>query len=100
MKFLRIAAVAAFVMHIGNNVWGQTSPQTFNSNGTFIIPAGVASITIEAWGGGGGGGGSSSNNNGGSGGGGGGYTSRTFAVTPGQSIPYTVGTGGAGGRGQ
>ncbi|WP_044117959.1 T9SS type A sorting domain-containing protein [Alkaliflexus imshenetskii] len=78
---------------------GDMKVETFTTpgNGTWTVPAGVTQITVEAWGGGGGGGGSNSNNNGGSGGGGGGYATYTITVTPGQSIPYTVGAGGSGG---
>jgi len=72
--------------------------ETFNSPGdsTFTVPAGVTSIVVECWGGGGAGGGSTSNMKGGSGGGGGGYTTAILKVTPGQSIPYTIGAGGIG----
>ena len=79
---------------------GQTISQTFTTPGTatFIVPAGVTSLTVESWGGGGGGGfGRSTNGAAGGGGGGGGYTLSTIAVTPGASISYTVGAGGAGG---
>lgn len=43
--------------------------QLFTSNGTFTVPAGVYSFTVQCWGGGGGGGGlGTSNTNGGNGG--------------------------------
>lgn len=77
--------------------FGQT--QTFNSSGTFVVPAGVTSITVQVWGAGGAGGGSTSDGNSGAGGGSGGYSYGTLAVTPGTSIPYIVGTGGAGSTG-
>ncbi|MFN8346823.1 MAG: T9SS type A sorting domain-containing protein [Spirosomataceae bacterium] len=69
---------------------------TTTGSGNFTVPPGVTSITIEAWGGGGAGNytvglGVTGN---GSGGGGGGYRSATLTVTPGQVIPYSVGTGG------
>ncbi len=75
--------------------------QTYNgpASGTFVVPAGVTSITVEAWGAGGGGGGSNSNNNGGSGGGSGAYVTGTFAVVPLSNINYFVGIGGTGGPG-
>ena len=41
---------------ISNSGFGQT-PQSFTSSGTFVVPAGVTSLTVEAWGSGGGGGG-------------------------------------------
>lgn len=73
-----------------------TENLTTTGSGTWYVPCGVTSITVEAWGGGGAGGGSNSNTNGGSGGGSGAYTSRTFAVTEFQAIAYTIGTGGTG----
>ena len=69
-------------------------------NGTYAVPAGVTSIQIECWGGGGGGGGakqSGCSQAGGSGGGGGAYSITTVAVTPGQNIVVTNGTGGGAG---
>lgn len=82
-----------------NTVFGQ-SPYIDNTPGgpeSFIVPAGVTSITVSVWGAGGGGGGSSINGDGGSGGGGGGATTRIIAVTPGDTFTYSVGSGGAGG---
>lgn len=62
------------------------------------VPPNAISATIEIWGAGGAGGGSQNNNRGGSGGGGGGYTTVIdITVVPGQTINYTVGTGGNGG---
>ncbi len=63
---------------------------------TYVIPQGVTSITVQAYGGGGAGG----SNNGahgdssGSGGGGGAYTSTTLSVTAGATYYVTVGAGG------
>lgn len=70
----------------------------FVANGSWTVPAGVTSITIEVWGGGGGGGGNTTTSDGGGGGGGGAY-SRTanIPVTVGEVCTVTVGTGGAGG---
>lgn len=76
------------------------SPFTDNTNNgteTFTVPTGVTSVTVQIWGGGGGGGGSSTSGSGGSGGGGGGYSTKTFTVTAGDNITYTIGTGGAAG---
>ncbi len=69
--------------------------QTFTSSGTFTVPNGVTSITVEAWGAGGGGS-TITNNSGlrGGGGGGGAYASSIVAVTPGNSYSVVVGTGG------
>ncbi|MFA5647198.1 MAG: hypothetical protein WC951_02710 [Bacteroidales bacterium] len=79
---------------LSSGVVGQAITETYNTTGTFTVPAGVTEITVEVWGAGGGGGGSNSNNAGGSGGGGGGYALQVFSVTPGQVIPYSVGAGG------
>lgn len=62
--------------------------------GTYVVPAGVYRLYVEAWGGGGGG---LSSGYGGAGGGGA-YGSAKFTVTPGQNIAYTVGSGGAAGN--
>ncbi|WP_342446969.1 glycine-rich domain-containing protein, partial [Flavobacterium denitrificans] len=71
------------------------SPATFNSSGTFTVPAGVTSITVECWGGGGAGGMNNETYKNGGGGGGGGYSKTTnITVTPLQSYSITVGTGG------
>lgn len=80
------------------------------TEGNFVVPAGVNVIVVSFGGGGGGGasaGGSTANTDvypglNGAGGGGGGGSAATIqnlliAVTPGQSIPYVVGQGGAGG---
>lgn len=74
--------------------------QTFSTAGahTFTVPAGVFSITVEAWGAGGGGGFSSGNKAAGGGGGGGGYTRRIVNVSPGEIININVGQGGNGGN--
>lgn len=65
----------------------------YNSTDTWIAPAGVFEVTIEAWGGGGAG----NSGNAGGGGGGGAYTRGTVSVTPGE--PYTVTVGAAVGSG-
>ncbi len=78
--------------------------ETFESNGTFTVPAGVTSITVEVWGGGGAGGpgGASQNYTGywtytaGGGGGSGGYAKSMFTVTPGATYSIVVGAGGSG----
>lgn len=71
--------------------FGQTTQLPFNSSGSFTVPAGVTSITVEAWGGGGS---SGSNSRSSGGGGGGAYTRGTITVTPGQILAVTVGLGG------
>jgi len=78
------------------------------TTGSWTVPCGVTSITVELYGGGGGGGGGGDGSNGGvfcgdnrggGGGGGGAYSSRTINVTPGTSFTYAVGGGGCGGAG-
>lgn len=73
--------------------------QTFTSNDTFVVPAGVTSLLVEACGGGGGGGGGGTGSGSGGGGGGGGAPvfSRVVTVVPGETITIVIGTGGAGG---
>jgi hypothetical protein len=74
--------------------------QTFTSNGTFTVPAGVTTVQVEAWGAGGAGGGVSgtTTNARAAGGGSGGTFTRNTAVTviPLSIISVTVGTGGVG----
>jgi hypothetical protein len=74
---------------------------TFTTPGasTFVVPANVTLMLAACWGGGGGGEGNFSGTRGGGGGGGGAYASKSIAVTPGQVIDYTVGTGGSAGGG-
>lgn len=71
--------------------------QVYNTPGisTFTVPAGITSITVEAWGGGGGGKNAAAAAQ--AGGGGGAYSKSTLVVTPGSIITFTVGTGGAAG---
>ena len=71
-------------------------------NGTWTVPAGVSSVTIEAWGAGGAGGSAycavatANTQLRGGGGAGGSFASTTTTVTTGQVINYTVGAGGIG----
>lgn len=76
---------------------GQAQNQTFTSDGTFIVPAGVTTITVKVWGAGGGGGHSDDGNSGqsaaGGGGGGGGFRTGTISgLTGGEQITIVVGT--------
>lgn len=70
----------------------------FSGTGTWTVPAGVTSVSVEAWGSGGGGG-NGNGANGGGGGGGAGYCNKVVAVTPGDTFTYTIAVGGAGGVG-
>ncbi|MDD5150016.1 MAG: choice-of-anchor D domain-containing protein [Flavobacterium sp.] len=64
---------------------------TFSVTGTWICPAGVTSVTVEAWGGGGAGGGATGYPAAGGGGAGGAYVkNNSLSVTPGASYTITV----------
>lgn len=65
---------------------------TRTTSGTFNVPAGITSLSVNALGGGGGGQGGS-----GAAGGGGEYAAATVPVTPGETLTVTIGTGGLGG---
>lgn len=89
-----------FLLIVTSITRGQ-STQTYPSTGSFVTPAGVTTVKVEAYSGGGGGGrGGSSSKNGGGGGGGGAYTvNNAMAVVPGTSYSLTIGTGGSGSTG-
>ena len=70
---------------------------TSGTGNSFDVPAGVTSVTIEAWGAGGGGGAGGSSGLGGAGGGGG-YATATFAVSDTDTLTIDVGGGGGGGN--
>lgn len=72
--------------------------QTFTSQGanSYVVPAGVTSLTLKAWGGGGGSGAGGATGVGGAGGGGG-YGTSTITVTPGETLTVYIGGGGTGG---
>jgi hypothetical protein len=72
---------------------------TFTSSGTWVCPALVTSVTVQAWGGGGAGGGPNTDNTGGGGGAGGQFVTSTVSVTPGNTYTVTVGAGGTGVQG-
>lgn len=65
--------------------------ETYTTDGTFYVPAGVTEITIEVWGAGGAGGSGSIKTGGG---GGGGYSRRVLSVKPGQPLAVYIGIGG------
>ncbi|MDD4964971.1 MAG: hypothetical protein PHI11_13750 [Gallionella sp.] len=71
---------------------------TLLASGSWTAPAGVTSVTVEAWGGGGAGGGATTNNGTFTGGGGAGgqYASKVVSVVPGTAYVVTVGGGGTG----
>ena len=72
---------------------GQVQTETFNYTGamqTWTVPAGVTSVTVEAWGAQG-----QTNAGGNVAGGLGGYATGDLTVTPGQVLNIFVGGGGA-----
>ncbi|MCD0476470.1 T9SS sorting signal type C domain-containing protein [Flavobacterium sp. EDS] len=82
--------------------WSQTT-NTFTTSGPFTVPAGITSITAQAWGGGGSGGGASGAGllagRGAAGGGGGAYVSTLLTVVPGATLSVVVATSTAGALG-
>ena len=76
-----------------------TTTIVYTANSTFNVPAGVTSVTVEAWGGAGGGGRARGRPSTGGGGAGGAYARKVVVVTPLGSYTVTVGAGGIGGNG-
>ena len=99
-QFLSTSLVFIFGM-IGLSGMAQFGASPWTApNGTYSVPANVTSITVECWGGGGGGGGAKESGlvmAAGGGGGGGVYSTITVAVTGGQTVIVTNGTGGIAG---
>ncbi|WP_298346672.1 choice-of-anchor D domain-containing protein [uncultured Algibacter sp.] len=93
ITFLLRSSILIVGLLISSNAFSQS--QTFTSSGSFVVPAGVTSVNVSAWGAGGGGGDEASNDGAG-GGGGGGFRGGVIAVTPGDNITITIGNGGAG----
>src|SRR5690606_4049120 len=71
--------------------------QCFSSSGTYTVPDGVSSITVECWGAGGGGGTSGGGGKRG-GGGGGAYARSVLNVSPESMFDYVIGSGGTAGN--
>ena len=99
-KSLFLSALFMLIASLG--AFSQTTV-TLVTSGSWTVPLGVTSLSVECQGGGGGGGGASGSSGTygttGGGGGGGGYAAATAAVTPGLVFNYTVGTGGSAGAG-
>ncbi len=93
IKNLLQALFFSVLVLAGWEAFGQTQTITATGSGTFTVPAGVTSITVEVWGAGGRGGSRSSSNGAAAGGGGGAYSRSVLAVTPGQVINYYTGFG-------
>ncbi len=73
---------------------GGVTSVTYDASSSFVVPAGVTSLTVQAWGGGGGAR-ETGNTTRRSGGGGGAFAQATFGVTPGETNLVVVGLGGA-----
>ncbi|MEI7982883.1 MAG: SdrD B-like domain-containing protein [Bacteroidota bacterium] len=86
--FIFALALVAFAAH---KTFAQNDSLIFTTSGTFTIPAGITSVTIELVGAGG-----SGWLNGGGGGGGGGYAKGTYTVAPLTTLNITIGAGGGG----
>jgi len=72
-----------------------TVTQTFTTSGSFLVPAGVTQLNVQATGGGSGGSAGIANQQSGFGGQGAEYAAEpALAVTAGNTYPYTVGLGG------
>lgn len=92
MKNITKAFLLAMTLLAGT---AEAVTDTFTASGTWTAPAGVTSVSVEAWGGGGAGGGNTTTSDGGGGGGGGAYSSTAnIAVIPGNVYTVTVGAGG------
>lgn len=102
MKFSKCAhAAAIFLLGAASYATAADCVNGVNGAGSCMVPAGVTSMTIEAWGGGGGGGsndkGWDGNPGGGTGGGGGSYCKATVAVVAGNILVVQVGAAGTAG---
>lgn len=75
--------------------FGQGKVQFFLTSSTFVVPSGVTSLRVRVFGAGGGGAITTSNVLSVGGGGGGGFSMKTITgISPGTSVPVTVGAGG------
>lgn len=71
--------------------------RSFTASDSFVVPAGVTQVEVEAWGAGAGSFASVAGGPSGGGSGGGYARKRVAGLTPGQVIPVTIGAGGQGG---
>ena len=93
-----IIVVALGVLSFGSVAFADYSATVpLTTSGNFTVPAGVTSITVGVTGAGGGGAGGAYMYAGGGGGSGSSVSGVVIPVTPGQVIPFTIGTGGAAG---
>lgn len=91
----QIAAGAVTLSKIASGIIPTLQTQNVTATGSFVVPAGVVGLDVQAVGGGGGGG-SSQASTGAGGGAGVSPVCGTIAVTPGETLTITIGSGGAG----
>jgi hypothetical protein len=97
--FLKKKNLLLFSLLLLSGIGYSQISQTYNSDGTFTVPAGVTTVSVQAWGAGGAGGGNTFTSDGAGGGGGGAYSiAPALAVTAGTHT-VTVGIGGTGNAG-
>ncbi len=81
----------------GTTINGVTTFSTATAGTSYVVPAGITTLTVEAWGAGAGSGGTGPSGGSSGAGGGGGYAKADISVTPGETLSVLV--GGAGGAG-
>lgn len=92
---MKNSARAIFILLCLLAAAAEAATVTYTASGNWTAPAGVTSVTVEAWGGGGGGGAATGNPAKGGGGAGGQYAKKVVTVTPGNTYAIVVGAGGA-----
>ncbi|MEP6931025.1 MAG: hypothetical protein ABI850_13465, partial [Flavobacterium sp.] len=89
-SFLK-AKLSVVFLFVFASAWAQP-PHTFTANGTLVVPAGITTMDVQAWGAGGAGGGASSAGllNGRGGAGGGAYAHGNITVSAGATLSVNV----------
>ncbi len=88
--FLKGFGILLLLVAIPLCIYAQELKITKTGSGTFRVPDGITTLTVEAWGGGGAGGSVNKKYSAGGGGAGGSYVRSDISVTPGQQIQYYV----------
>lgn len=91
------AVAGGYIYSVGGVGSGSVTSSAYSTAGStsYVVPAGVTYVTVKVWGAGGSGGNGSGSTGTGGAGGGGGYAKAVIAVTPGESLTVSVGSGGA-----
>ncbi len=97
--FLKKKNLLLFSLLLLSGIGYSQISQTYNSDGTFTVPAGVTTVSVQAWGAGGAGGGNTFTSDGAGGGGGGAYSIAPALAVPAGTHTVTVGVGGTGNAG-